>query len=157
MGENVGKYIHSLRVWAYDMDGDGDNDVIASEMNIENGKIAWFENVDKKGTNWYQHKIDYDTKQDLHSLAVYDFDNDGDVDVFSGGARFTSDFHKRCFIWENVDGVGTEWERHEILVDYECHEAVAADVDGDGDIDICLKPWKGTTNIYLRNMLIESK
>ena len=68
-----------------------------------------------------------------------------------------SNFHKRCFIWENTDGEGTEWKRHEILVDHECHEAVAADVDGDGDIDICTKPWKGTTNIYLRNMLVETK
>ena len=28
------------------------------------------------------------------------------------------------------------------------------DVDGDGDIDICGKPWKGKTCYYLKNMLI---
>lgn len=157
LGEGEGKYAHSSRVWAVDMDGDGDNDVVMSQMNTENARIAWFENKDMKGTNWYTHTIDYDTEQDFHSLAVYDFDNDGDWDVFSGGARFTKDFHKRFFIWENTDGEGTEWTKHEILVDHECHEALAADVDGDGDIDICSKPWNGTKNIYLRNMLIENR
>ena len=158
IGANVGKYVHSLRAWMADMDKDGDNDVILCEMNTENARIAWFENKDMKGTNWYMHTIDYDTQQDFHSLAVCDFDNDGDLDVFSGGARFTKDFHKRCYIWENTDGAATTWKKHEILVDYESHEARAADVDGDGDIDICTKPWKGSTkNIYLRNMLIENK
>jgi len=27
------------------------------------------------------------------------------------------------------------------------------DVDKDGDIDICSKPWNGNEHIYLRNML----
>ena len=36
-----------------------------------------------------------------------------------------------------------------------CHEAKAADVDGDGDIDICSKPWNGNEHIYLCNMLKE--
>jgi hypothetical protein len=157
MGVSEGKYAHSSRVWAVDMDGDGDNDVVMAQMNIENARIVWFENKNKIGTNWFMHTIDYDTQQDFHSLAVFDFDNDGDWDVFSGGARFTKDFQKKCYIWENVNGEGTEWKRHEILTGYECHEAVAGDVDGDGDIDICIKPWKGTTNIYLRNMLMENK
>jgi hypothetical protein len=29
-------------------------------------------------------------------------------------------------------------------------------VDGDGDIDICTKPWNGDEHIYLRNMLKEN-
>jgi len=31
----------------------------------------------------------------------------------------------------------------------------AFDVDGDGDIDICSKPWNGNEHVYLRNMLKE--
>ena len=30
-----------------------------------------------------------------------------------------------------------------------------ADVDGDGDLDICSKAWNGDLHIYLRNMLVE--
>jgi hypothetical protein len=31
--------------------------------------------------------------------------------------------------------------------------AGVADIDGDGDIDICSKPWNGDEDVYLRNML----
>jgi len=44
-----------------------------------------------------------------------------------------------------------------ILEGKQCHEAKAADVDGDGDIDICTKPWSGNLHIYLRNMLVEDQ
>jgi len=33
----------------------------------------------------------------------------------------------------------------------------AAEVDGDGDIDICTKPWNGNLHFYLRNMLTEDR
>ncbi len=154
--ESTGKFANSSRVWMIDMDGDGYVDIVQAESNNPSGKIAWHENKDGRGINWFTHKIDYSTDQDLHSLCVADFDNDGDPDVFSGGGPITGDLHKRLFIWENLDGKGEEWKRHEILTDKECHDAIAADVDGDGDTDICFKPWKGTTSYYLRNMLIES-
>ena len=40
---------------------------------------------------------------------------------------------------------GIRWVQHEILSGKRCHEAKAADVDGDGDIDICSKPWNGNS------------
>ncbi len=155
--DSKGEFANSSLVWAVDFDGDGDIDIVQAESNNPNGKLAWHANKEGNGLNWFTHKIDYETNQDLHSLCVADFDNDGDLDVFSGGGPMTGDLHKRCFIWENVDGKGLEWKRHEILTDHECFDAVAADVDGDGDIDICSKPWKGKVNYYLRNMLIENK
>ena len=94
--------------------------------------------------------------QDYHSLAVVDFDNDGDLDVFSGGGPLTESLPHKWFIWENHDGKAATWVRHEILSGKRCHEAKVADVDGDGDIDICSKPWNGDEHIYLRNMLREN-
>jgi len=44
-----------------------------------------------------------------------------------------------------------------ILEGKQCHEAKAADVDHDGDIDIVTKPWSGNLHIYLRNTLVEDK
>jgi hypothetical protein len=154
--ESKGEYANSSRILTLDFDGDGDIDIIQAESNNPNGKIAWHANKDGMGRNWFTHKIDYETNQDLHSLCVADFDNDGDLDIFSGGGPKTGDLHKRCFIWENTDGEGLEWKRHEVLTDVECFDAVAGDVDGDGDIDICSKPWKTNINYYLRNMLIEN-
>ena len=154
--ESKGKYANSSRILTLDFDNDGDIDIIQAESNNPNGKIAWHANKDGMGRNWFTHKIGYETNQDLHSLCVADFDNDGDLDMFSGGGPKTGDIHKRCFIWENTDGAGLEWERHEVLTDKECFDAVAADVDGDGDIDICSKPWKTNISYYLKNMLIEN-
>jgi hypothetical protein len=155
--QSTGSYAYSSRIYVVDFDKDGDNDIIQAECNIADGKIAWHANKDGKAINWFTHKIDYDTKQDLHGLCVADFDNDGDLDIFSGGGPMTGDLSKRCFIWENNDGPNDQWIRHEILTEIECIDAVAADVDGDGDIDICGKPWKGDKPYFLKNMLIESK
>ncbi|MBN2213669.1 MAG: VCBS repeat-containing protein [Bacteroidales bacterium] len=155
--ESKGEFAYSSRVYITDWDKDGDMDIVQSDANNPEGKIAWHANKDGKGINWFTHSIDSETTQDLHSLCVADFDNDGDLDVFSGGGPMTSDLHKRLYIWENKDGEGLAWEKHEILTDYECFDAVAADVDGDGDIDICSKPWKGNNPYFLRNMKIENQ
>ena len=61
---------------------------------------------------------------------------------------------KRWFIWENADGIGGKWVEHVVREHAaECHEGMAADVDGDGDIDLCSKPWNGNLHVYLRNRL----
>jgi hypothetical protein len=93
----------------------------------------------------------------MHSLCVEDFDNDGDLDFFSGAGPMTSNLYKRAYIFENLEGEGEKWENHEVLFKIECTDAVAADVDGDGDIDICGKTWKDDTVYFLKNMLMESK
>ena len=152
-----GKFAYTSRVYLLDWDNDGDTDIVQADANNPGGKIAWHANKDGKGINWFTHSIDSETTQDLHSLCVADFDNDGDPDVFSGAGPMTADLHKRGYIWENVDGAGLTWKRHEIFTDYECFDAVAADVDGDGDIDICSKPWKGNTPYFLRNMKMENQ
>lgn len=153
--ESKGEFANSSRTLAFDFDKDGDIDLFQAESNNPSGAIAWHANKDGLGINWFTHKIGIDTQQDLHSLCVADFDNDGDLDVFSGGGPKTGELYKRCFIWENINGEGTEWERHEVLFKTECFDAVAGDVDGDGDIDICSKPWRGAVNYFLKNMLIE--
>ncbi|QQS50892.1 MAG: VCBS repeat-containing protein [Bacteroidota bacterium] len=148
-----GKFALSSRVYAVDMDGDGDADIVQSEANNPSGSIAWHENKDGKGINWYQHPVATATNQDLHSLCVADFDKDGDLDFFSGGGPMTKDLYKRCFIWENTDGTGNAWTQKEILFKTECIDAMAGDIDGDGDIDIVGKPWNGKTVYLLRNKL----
>ena len=155
-GNRPERYGLAIKVWVIDMDADGDLDIVEAEADTPDGRVFWFENRDKAKT-WPCHLISADhTNQDFHSLAVADFDNDGDPDVFSGGGPLSEDIHK-CFIWENADGKGGAWTEHLILEGKRCHEAKAADVDADGDIDICTKPWTGSLHVYLRNMLIEDK
>jgi hypothetical protein len=155
--ESQGEFARSSRVYVVDMDKDGDADVVQSESNNEDGRIIWHENVDGKGINWYTHPVASKLEQDMHSLCVEDFDNDGDLDFFSGAGPMTSNLYKRAYIFENLEGEGEKWENHEVLFKIECTDAVAADVDGDGDIDICGKTWKDDTVYFLKNMLMESK
>lgn len=152
------KYGIALRTWVIDLDEDGDEDVVQAEADNPDGRVAWFEN-DGSG-QWTRHMIkDAGEGQDFHSLIVADFDNDGDWDVSSGGGPLSQQPHK-IYIWENVrnrssDASGKEWIEH-VIAEFPCHEAVGGDVDGDGDIDICTKPWStGNTHYYLENKLYE--
>lgn len=144
------QYGLAVRTWVLDLDDDGDPDVVQSEADHPDGRVAWFEN-DGRG-NWTRHLIkDRGDRQDFHALVVADFDGDGDADVFAGGGPLSGAPH-RCYVWENTTGNGSAWEEH-IVSRKPCHEAMGGDVDGDGDIDICFKPWStGNEHIYLRNL-----
>lgn len=155
-GSRPDRFGLATKTWVCDLDRDGDLDIVEAEADTVDGRILWFENKGRAKA-WSCHLISADhTGQDFHSLAVADFDNDGDPDVFSGGGPLSKDVHK-CFIWENADGKAGVWTEHLILEGKRCHEAKAADIDGDGDIDICTKPWDGNLHVYLRNRLAEDK
>ena len=155
-GNRPDRYGLAIKVWICDLDGDGDLDIVEAEADTADGRVFWFENLGK-GKSFKCHLISANhTGQDFHSLAVADFDNDGDLDVFSGGGPLTEKPTHKWFIWENADGKAGVWKEHLIFSGKECHEAKAADVDGDGDVDICAKPWDGDEHVYLRNMLKEN-
>jgi hypothetical protein len=141
-----------------------------TENEIRAGKIAWLENVDGKGTGWSVHPLTAGDPADrgaYHSLAVADFDLDGDPDIFTvemEGVPGTA--LPRWFIWENRDGKGADYLERVILdTGLGGHEAVVADADGDGDLDIASKLWRprpdngneGRNHAdYLENLLIHA-
>ena len=148
----------AVKTWVGDMDGDGDFDVVQAEADNPDSRVAWFDN-DGSG-NWTRYIIkEKGDRQDFHSLVVADFDMDGDMDVFSGGGPLSGAPHK-CYIWENTAGAGKNptsknWIEH-VVAEKPCHEAVGGDVDGDGDIDICTKPWRtGNEHFFLKNLKVE--
>ena len=101
----------------------------------------------RQGRKWNVHDLphgDSAARGAYHSLAVEDFDNDGDFDIFSVEMEaIPGDRQPRWFIWENVDGQGARFVER-VIFDGKLggHEAVVADVDGDGDFDICSKLWR---------------
>lgn len=141
-----------------DLDGDGDNDIIQTENDttVEAG-IVWLENTDGKG-NFKLHWIVERSPSDYHTLQVFDYDMDGDLDLLSGVGPLADNLRKVAFLMENRGGETIEWQRHNICEGMPIHEAINGDVDGDGDQDIILKPWNHEDDpkhfIYLENQVL---
>ncbi|MBN2293377.1 MAG: VCBS repeat-containing protein, partial [Pirellulales bacterium] len=157
----------ATRCAVLDVDRDGDNDLVMTENEIKDGRIAWLENADGRGGSWTLHELargDVAARGAYHSLVVADFDNDGDADVFTCEMEgIAGDKPARWFIWENTDGKGQKFVEHVVLdANLGGHEAVVADFDGDGDMDLISKLWRprkdnangGRNHVdYLENLL----
>jgi len=116
-------------VYAADIDGDGDMDVLAGET-IDN-EVTWFENTDGLGAFGPEQIINNNAEfvRDIHAA---DLDNDGDIDVLSA-----SSIDNKIAWYENLDGLGTFGPQQIISTDTDGPRSVfAADIDGDGDTDV---------------------
>ncbi|MBN1770761.1 MAG: carbohydrate-binding protein, partial [Deltaproteobacteria bacterium] len=153
-GDRVGPWGRGARSVVVDLDGDGDNDVVATECDMVFTHAAVLYNDAGDGSVWRRVDLpltDPGLRNSLHSLQVADFDIDGDLDIFTVEQEDMRDVAEaagevlpapRWFIWEN-DGAGG-WTEH-VIFDGNLggHEAVAGDVDGDGDLDLASKVWLG--------------
>lgn len=144
----VGPWGIQTRAELMDVDRDGDIDLIQAEGDVLDGRVAIFIN-EGRGKKWTMRLLKKEGHgQDLHSMSVADFDNDGDLDIFTGGGPLTVGEHK-WFLFEQTVGGG--WKEHLIQEGRRTHESVAADVDRDGDIDILTKPWRGNEHWFVEN------
>lgn len=137
-----GRFGYSQQSALVDVDGDRDLDIVHGESDyFDDAQIQWSENADGKGGRWVAHPLPMHGEKagDFHSLAARDFDGDGDIDVFAAESEWMAT-RARWFIWENVDGKGT-FVRRTILEGLGAHNAVVADMDGDGDLDIVSKEF----------------
>ncbi len=125
----AGNFTGAEFVFAADVDGDGDNDILGAAWGAND--IAWWENTTGNGANWTKHTIDA-TFAGAVSVFATDVDGDGDIDVLGAAANADD-----ITWWENTIGDGSEWFEHTLEGDFDGAEFVfAADVDGDGDTDI---------------------
>ena len=122
-----GNFPGALSVYAADVDGDDDMDVLGAAWVAAD--ITWWENTDGSGTYWTRHTVDGNFDGATHVYAA-DVDGDGDRDVL--GANL-----KEITWWENLDGSGTTWTEHTVDGDFDgANHVYAADVDGDDDMDV---------------------
>jgi hypothetical protein len=117
-------------VYPADLDGDGDLDVLAALR--RRNQIAWFENADGQG-NFGSRQVITTQVDGPWGVHAADVDGDGDVDVLSASGRDGK------FAWyENTDGRGNFGEQQVVRrhTPNGAHWIHAADVDGDGDLDV---------------------
>ncbi|MCH8035267.1 MAG: VCBS repeat-containing protein, partial [Bacteroidetes bacterium] len=112
----------AVSVFAIDVDGDGDMDVLSASSRQFENKIDWYENDGNE--NFTSHTITTDVGN-ATSVYAADVDGDGDMDVLSA----SSNDHK--IAWYENDG-NENFTSHTITTDaLLAHSVYAIDVDGD--------------------------
>lgn len=148
-------------MYAYDVDGDGDNDVITSLAAHDYG-LAWYEQ-DTAGAKlvFREHTIMGKTPEqshyglvftELHSLALVDMNGDGLKDIVTGKTYWSH--HKKSPMWDagavvywfelSRGKAGVDWIPH--LIDDEAgigRQVSVADLNGDKRPDIVVGGMKG--------------
>jgi len=118
----------ACEIHAADVDNDDDIDVVAAST-TSNDVSCWLN--DGTGSYWTEIPIDTDF-DDPTEVHCFDIDGDGDIDVLGAAAG-----DEMISWWENVGGSGTTWSEHVITIGYTfVMSSFAADVDGDGDLDV---------------------
>ncbi|MBC8182867.1 VCBS repeat-containing protein, partial [candidate division KSB1 bacterium] len=107
----------------FDLDKDGDQDVISGRL-----QLAWWEN--NGHANFTKHYLGNFTR--LFSVFPIDIDKDGDIDLL------TADIAETTIRWYKNDG-NNNFQMIHLISDVNRAESVAAsDFDKDGDLDICV-------------------
>jgi len=116
-------------VFAADVDGDNDIDVIAAAADIDT--IAWYSNDNGDGSAWTSHVVsnlaDFAT-----AVTAADVDGDSDIDILSA-----SQDDDTIAWYSNDNGDGSTWTAVTISLTADgAQSLMTGDVDKDGDVDV---------------------
>ncbi|MFN7805187.1 MAG: FG-GAP repeat domain-containing protein [Planctomycetaceae bacterium] len=140
-----------------DFNGDGRPDLLAGSLGVSfavqgptatpeqhGGLLAWFENTGNRD-QWTRHIIDDQHRGVIHAHTA-DLDRDGDFDiVLARGMRpehIPAEFHE--LVWYENQGTAQRpgpWRRQVLVPLPSAFEAIAVDLDADGDLDVAATAW----------------
>lgn len=156
-------------MYAYDVDGDGDMDVITSHAAHDFG-LAWYEQIRKGDKIEFKHHLIMGSHpsenrygvlfSELHSVNLVDIDGDGLKDILTGRTYYSH--HKQSPMWDAGAVVywfrlvrgknGVDWIPYQIHGDTGIGRQLSvADLNGDSLPDLILGGMKGG------NVLIHEK
>lgn len=153
---------------AYDVDGDGDNDIITSHAAHDFG-LGWYEQVQEDGEIAFKHHLIMGDRpeqnkygivfSELHSVALADMDGDGLKDIITGKTYYSH--HRQSPMWDadpvvywfklarDTDGV--DWVPYRAGSTSGIGRQVSIhDVNGDQLPDIVVGGMKGT-NVLIQH------
>ena len=151
--ENIGE---TRTICAADIDGDGKIDLLGTART--GNQVVWYQNPgDPIHQPWRKTIID-DAPQPIHGHPV-DMDGDGDVDVVMALGMLPPDhdhkgvgFEHHQIVWYENDGNPTvgPWQKHIICAHFpHAFEAIAADLDNDGQMEVVATAWDMTGRVAL--------
>lgn len=142
-----GNLAETRTIRAADMNGNGRMDLLGTAPSP--GQVIWYENPsDPVNEPWKKHVIDTPYRP-AHGHPV-DMDGDGDVDVvmalgYSGNNEGPDPKLHQIVWYENEGDPGrVPWKKHVICEPFmKAFEAFAADLDGDGQMEVVATAWGG--------------
>jgi hypothetical protein len=153
-----------------DFNADGRPDLLGTAVGVDNtasadqqrSQVVWYECPERPAEEpWTRHAIDAAPWAAIHGEPA-DVDGDGDLDVvmaFGMRPKLAPPERHEVAWYEQVGRTGSDilWERHTIGPLASAFEAVAADLDGDGDPDVAATAWSlGDRVVWFENRMSES-
>jgi hypothetical protein len=143
--------IGACSVYTADIDGDGDIDVI-SATEIDN-QIAWYENGGQKNNPTFTKRLVANTAT-THSghnpswVFAADINGDGNIDVMSSSSETDT-----VYWYENGGQANNFYFTKRVITNtaQQPRSVHAADIDGDGDIDVLSANWDDHTVYWYEN------
>jgi len=134
-----------------DIDGDGFADLVASKGT----RVAWWRNPGGRGGPWVAQRIGDTEPYDADRVVTADIDGDGRIDVVATQELVAEVEPKAGVYWfRQPEGMASgPWQRQGLMTGYSLNSLDAADVDGDGDVDLAVGEHKGP---HLRLLLLEN-
>jgi hypothetical protein len=127
--------LHASTLWAVDLDGDGDFDVLAAGSN----KTFWFENrLNEASADFGPLQLLGTSHTSVNSVYAADLDGDGDPDPLSIDANHYDNLDKVAWYENRLNEASADFGPLQVITrDADDGRSVrAADLDGDGDPDV---------------------